>query len=437
MLKTIHTYFLALSLLFMLASSAVVQGQVPCKTLVIYNNSSETIYPVLETSMTGVDLWLQAYFATTNTQRDLYPHTEFYRVYINSLEGIKPRCSLEVTVPFYSQLAADPSPSLNDQYINWWNGARIYLYDDLTALKRIYDQDQSHVVSPLTPGPSCASPSCKSLKILRSKAGLPLNDPYQLVEYTFANVNIQTVPYQISLGDVDYDISYVDHVYLPVAIEPCGQNAVGYTGTVRDLDSFRKILNEFAIHKDWPHYVQTPSYPHIRLPGTYNLFIGVDLNTQNSGAKQKMEELWTSRDSPLYQKIRVIEDLFNKNYQTYLTFPCDSHLPLTLPFLLQHIYGWVPFNENPAGVIDNALYNTPGVDYTQAVAAYQALQYSYLDYPKNPFNPYVELIHGEKYLNMQAYAFSIDDAVGNINTPGSGIIIAIGGSHGLPNPNPY
>ena len=38
---------------------------------------------------------------------------------------------------------------------------------------------------------------------------------------------------------------------------------------------------------------------------------------------------------------------------------------------------------------------------------------------------------------MDAYAYSIDDAVGNINTIGDGIIITVGGKFGLPNPNPY
>ena len=432
------TRFCFLSIL-MVINSVMAYAQVPNKTIAIYNNSNEIIYPVLETPIIGVDLWLQAEFATTNTAQDLYPHTEIYRVYINPSGGVAPNSSVTINVPFYSQLVSNPSPSLNNQYINWWNGGRIYIYDDPAALTAAYNQDKSNLVSPVTPGVSCQSSSCEPLNIFSSTAGLPLNDPYQLTEYTFANINTQTVPYQISLNNVDYDISYVDHVYLPVAIEPYGNSAVGYTGTVRDITSFRNILNQFAMNTGWPQYVQTPPYPNVRLPGTYNLFIGVDITPQNSTAQQNMESLWTNctSNSVICQNINIVANLFKENYNSYLNFPCSSHLPLTEILMLQHVYGWVPFNECPSGGINNALYNTPGADYNQAVTAYQALQYSYLTDPSNPFNPYVELIHGKNYLNMNAYAYSIDDAVGNINTEGSGIIIAIGGDTGLPNPNPY
>jgi hypothetical protein len=443
MLKIIRFYFLAINILFMAISSATANAQVPNKTIAIYNNSNETIYPVLETPIIGVDLWLQAEFATTNTAQDLYPHTEIYRVYINPSGGVAPNSSVIINVPFYSQLVSNPSPSLNNQYINWWNGARIYIYDDQTALTIAYNQDQSNLISPITPGVSCQSSSYEPLNIFSSTVGLPLNDPYQLTEYTFANINTQTVPYQISTNYVDYDISYVDHAYLPVAIEPYGNNSVGYTGTVNNVTSFRSILNQFAMNTRWPQYVQTPQYPNIRLPGAYNLFIGADIAPQNSLPEQNMQSLWTNctsnsdNNSALCQNINIVADLFNENYTNYLNYPCSSHLPLTLILMLQHVYGWVPFNECPSGGIDNALYNTPGANYNQAATAYKALQYSYLTNPGNPFNPYVELIHGQNYLNMDAYAYSIDDAVGNINTEGSGMIIAIGGSTGLPNQNPY
>src|SRR5262249_7685445 len=39
-------------------------------------------------------------------------------------------------------------------------------------------------------------------------------------------------------------------------------------------------------------------------------------------------------------------------------------------------------------------------------------------------------------LPSYVYAYSVDDAVGNMQTTGEGLIIAIGGSDGLPNPKP-
>jgi len=416
-------------------------AQIPTKTIQIYNNTDEIIYPILETPMLAVDMWLQAAFGEKNISHNLYASNRIYRVYINPNNGILPHTSVTLNVPFYSQLTQNPIPSLPNQYINWWNGIRIYLYDDKTALNNVYNQDKVNIISPLTPGISCQG-SCESLVIFPSDHGLPLNDPYQLVEYTWANLNIQTIPYQIFTNFVDYDLSYVDHTYLPIAIEPYNNNSVGYTGTIQDLPTFRNILNKFAADKGWPHYIQTPQYQNIRLPGAYNMLIGVDLNDQNSIAKQNVEQFWTNcvnnpANNTMCQNISIVAALFNKNYQNYLSFPCVSHLPLTLDLMLQHVYGWVPFNECVSNGFDNALYNTPGINYENSVKAYHDLQYSYLTNSNNEFNPYVELIHGKNYLNMDAYAYSIDDAVGNINTIGDGIIITVGGKFGLPNPNPY
>ncbi len=47
------------------------------------------------------------------------------------------------------------------------------------------------------------------------------------------------------------------------------------------------------------------------------------------------------------------------------------------------------------------------------------------------FNPYVELIHDD--LNMNAYAFSVDDAVGFMSELGDGLVFTVGGPKGLEN----
>lgn len=437
MFKKNQLFFLFFSLIFLTTNTS----QIPTKTIAIYNNTDEIIYPILETPQLGVDMWLQAEFGEKNIAQNKYASTKNYRVYINPNVGILPHSSISLSVPFYSRLTQNPAPNVPNQYINWWNGVRIYLYDDKTALNNVYNQDKATVIFPVTPGITCQN-SCENLMIFASDRGLPLNDPYQLVEYTWANINTQTIPYQIFTNFVDYDLSYVDHTYLPVAIEPYNNNSVGYTGTIQDLANFRNILNKFAQDKNWPQYTQTPQYQNIRLPGTYNMLIGVDLNDKNSVAKQNIENLWknctqNNVNNSLCQNINIVADLFNKNYQNYLAIPCFSHLPLTLDLMLQHVYGWVPFNECSTNSFDNALYNTPGIHYENTVKAYHDIQYSYLLSQNDEFNPYVELIHGKNYLNMDAYAYSIDDAVGNINTTGDGIIIAIGGKLGLPNPNPY
>ena len=55
---------------------------------------------------------------------------------------------------------------------------------------------------------------------------------------------------------------------------------------------------------------------------------------------------------------------------------------------------------------------------------------------KGRFNPYGVLIHGKDYINAPyVYAYSVDDAVGNMQVAGDGLILAVGGVNGLPNPN--
>ena len=51
--------------------------------------------------------------------------------------------------------------------------------------------------------------------------------------------------------------------------------------------------------------------------------------------------------------------------------------------------------------------------------------------PRLLFNPYVQLIHDD--LEMNAYAFSVDDAVGFMTELGDGLIFTVGGTQGLEN----
>src|SRR5690606_16758563 len=103
-----------------------------------------------------------------------------------------------------------------------------------------------------------------------------------------------------------------------------------------------------------------------------------------------------------------------------------------------HIYGWVPFNEG-CGADDNALATTqiPGWNHAKIQSMYiHELQYNHQQAivqtnPKLLFNPYVQLIHDD--LKMNAYGFSVDDAVGFMSELGDGLVFAVGGSEGLEN----
>jgi hypothetical protein len=110
-----------------------------------------------------------------------------------------------------------------------------------------------------------------------------------------------------------------------------------------------------------------------------------------------------------------------------------------------HFWGWGPFNENCAANA-NQLYDTRDYDdpkktpnYLSVKDEFDQLQY-WDDFPVTgvygPFDPYVALIHGKTFIKAPyTYAYSVDDAVGNMQTDGTGMIIEVGGTDQLPNPD--
>jgi hypothetical protein len=169
-------------------------------------------------------------------------------------------------------------------------------------------------------------------------------------------------------------------------------------------------------------------------------------------------------------------NLFGPNLAKYMTYPCavfNDPLPFgkikpfpdTIAWRLWTLYGWVSYNftfgndtsftppktitcgdkKSTPPFTGNALFDTPGVSkeiYQQLADSYRlntpttrGLQYNYLTETDRTqwFNPYVQLLHSAKYLNLGVYAFSIDDAVGFQQHEGEGLIYAVGGTNGLQN----
>ena len=135
--------------------------------------------------------------------------------------------------------------------------------------------------------------------------------------------------------------------------------------------------------------------------------------------------------------------------------------PVTLSeqLMLAHLYGWGPFNaDSGCNANVNLLEQTPSYTdptksphyYADVKAEYDQLQY-WFNVLKRPVWPMVRFdsspIMGNStlmwrsstarsYMNAPyTYAYSVDDAVGNMQTDGTGLIIAVGGPENLPNPN--
>lgn len=456
------------------------------KTVTIYNDSESTIYPVLATSKNAVNEWLQGCFRTT----DLYPTNYVYKLYVNEGTGIAPGSSVTITLPLYSELS-------KDRYITWWNGGRVVLADKNDRLRNEKDEE---VATPTSVTCQGQNTECK-LSTYSSDVQLPEDIYAQLSEYTFGDSIIppkQTLRL-LKPENVGYNISYVDHVYMPVAIGPKNNPYIGHSGSGQALSTFRAHLNSFlqtTIGKGWPVY----NLSELKLPGGYNIFAqrsgtlppedNVPVKPKDSfppvltvlaciqgecteeqkkslhfgESVQRMQNLWGScvnwdEDISKYvtQKIDCPQDLktnlealqqfFKQNHQQYVQMYADGKCNLNpgskpVPFnyweAINHIYGWVPFNEG-CGAAANPLADTkiPGWDHAKIQSMYiHDLQYNYKKSNITPellFNPYVQLIHDKNYLSMDAYGFSVDDAVGFMSELGDGLIFAVGGTQGLEN----
>jgi len=138
------------------------------------------------------------------------------------------------------------------------------------------------------------------------------------------------------------------------------------------------------------------------------------------------------------------------NYQKYKSLfgtnkPCGSGpaVPLTDNLMVAHVYGWTPFTENGCPANANLLENTPTysdnnyANYAALKEKYDLLNYQSLPNSKYVFNPWVNFIHSDKFANIRnAYAYSVDDAVGNIQADGDGIIIDVSSTKNLENQSP-
>jgi hypothetical protein len=222
-----------------------------CMTIKIYNNSGYNIYPVLTTGISAPDTWLQAWFKVDSTPSRLaanpYPRNTGFRFYINPTgPGIPPNGFVTITLPLYTQLVSPVVPTAFNQYIDWWNGGRIEIFDGINgnppaALTALYtgvtDPKQVKVTVPTNIGavlPSCVQGCPSPLQFFMTPAGIKNNEPEQLTEFTLGAVNANVIapaPYQLDEHNVDYDVSYVDTAYLPVAMEPYNNTQVGYIGS--------------------------------------------------------------------------------------------------------------------------------------------------------------------------------------------------------------
>ncbi|MEJ8572092.1 hypothetical protein [Microbaculum marinum] len=463
-------------------------------TIKIYNNEKDySIYPVITTGTSDSDLWLRSWFGIKNKDSDdaidsgkpFFPKNNNYRIYINPEgKGIPPRGSVTVTLPLFTQLVANPTQKADDEFMDWWGGSHIEIFaapaadgkppPELAAFYKKKDKQTEVDLKSLPKDavlPTCKD--CQPLKFFRDTSGVFKNNaPYQLAEFTLGAINHNVDPpgFGSFYGAVDIDVSYVDTAFLPAVMAPINDeetsdlNHVGYVGTPMRIDTFRNKLAKFLkAYPGWPQFLSEdkPREPILKIASPLHAFAGdTDLTDPKSWAifpvlRKQWEDCTTSGSKTYNQTIctqmRTVRDLFQANYDNYVKiFPntkgCHKDLgpaKLTSDLMIAQVYAFGPFTQNCDNFADkNRIELTPGYTDDNKVgnAKFAAAKKAFddLNYWKDgSFNPYVLFIHNKPYLNApNTYAYSVDDAVGNLQADGNGFVLAVGGTRGLPNPNP-
>ncbi len=489
-----------------LADTPVCDTTNPCKTIRIANNTGGPIWAIIFTGpKEPMDDWLMAQFKVArNNLITTYKNTKNNTIYVPTNDdgtldesGIANGQYVEVTVPFYSQLATcAPNSTCENAYSDWWNGGRVLIYDNLAEMQANYATDKGSSVTPLSPGP-CIKKStnnvlgpCKSPLLLR-----PLADPVninhmQLHEYSFGAANPApptntAVQFVINTQLAGYNISSVDSVYLPTAMEPFANPLIRYIGSVISPKLFSEHLSTFVKDdpptgfKGWPTFAAKNNIPvnpdRPRVPGAYNVFADEWANLfppysypnpailapncvttpwkdpepgiANCPPVERMYKLYkrcraavNPPANDICNAYQAVLALFDKNFQLYKGLSCQSNSVTNDEItILKKLYGWVQWNEF-CGAGANALKDSLGVDkFNELLQRYiHEMQYAYRNpnitsADKSDFNPYVQLIHGPNFLNEFAYSFSVDDVFAFQQYIGGGVIITVAGKTGLDN----
>jgi hypothetical protein len=292
------------------------------------NNSSETVYLYIESPIIltpgspparpgTADLWLQAQCQIAPTDSFVRPffHTRLNRAWINvqnraalgnsaagtpplSTTGIPPGNTVNITLPFYTQLRSDVTAGnlgeVADQFIDWWNAVRLVVFYRVEGAVSIFDKDLPQPVAFNASGPAAMQPSCTT-DIVGSPGCFITHNSYdvqpfpnvgfQLQEFTLASANgplpggnaLQTV-FSIDTiqknnpnwiyPNLNYNISSLDSVYLPMAIGPMknpiapgipstdNTNFLGSTDNVSDfVGKLRAFSGQNADGSGWPYYI--------------------------------------------------------------------------------------------------------------------------------------------------------------------------------------
>src|SRR5579864_2047902 len=478
----------------------------PTKTITIYNNSADhALYPVIQAPIQRGedvrDLWLQAQLGIKEGDYQSRPFqtTKLYRIWINRDNGgVPPHGSVTITLPFYTQLkpwTPANSGQVEDQFVDWWNAMRVFVFDGSDAADAAYDFSQDNPTPPtpvkpvvppypVTPVAGAAMPTCSTGCTLDLRAyyvGFPYGIPAQLIEYTFASAEgpPNATTYKINVDQLNYNISAVDSIYLPAAIGAKGNSTDlnTYLGSIQDLTAFRKTLTEFAGEGSlWPQFIPAyylpgnsiiavPSpdgppdhikpYPQLQVPSA-NFIYAESFSTPAPAPPTLSSDAdppWVKQKAygALGKVGQATLELWKRCTTGAAAGKTCAQIQTIRDFFVadfKQCFGAAPDLSNPKVLHDflrdvygwaqfpgckGPLAKTLPKEYPSAVETFCDLMYNFFTVADDSevFNRFVKLVHVS--LQSNAYAFSIDDAQAFKSIPGTGLIITVAGPDGLEN----
>ncbi len=475
----------------------------PTKTVTITNNSDQTLFPVIQAPIQhGLDvhdLWLQAQLGVKEADYLSRPFqtTKLYRIWINHDKGgVAPHQSVTITLPFYTQLQPSTPDNLGkveDQFVDWWNAMRIFVFDGQDAATAAYNFSQDNPPKgvalkpvlppyPITPMAGAALPACTgcTLDLRAYYPGFPYGIPAQLIEYTFASAEgpPNAKAFNIGLKQVNYNISAVDSIYLPTAIGAKDNNDASnsYLGSTMNVAEFREQLEKFARQGTlWPQFVPAyylppnsigavPSldgppdhikaYPQPQVPSANFMFAESfrDPAPAPPTLSSDADSHWVKQ--PAQGKLGDVGEatlkLWDKCMNGGTGKTCAQIQAIRDFFVADYkaCFAREPNLKDPAvlheflrdvygwaqfpGCTESLADKNPK-EYPDAIKTFCDLMYNFFTVKDDAdvFDPFVKLIHVT--LKSNAYAFSIDDAQAFKSIEGTGVIITVAGSQGLEN----
>jgi hypothetical protein len=279
------------------------QKNVTLKTITFTNNTDHKLYPFLEDVNVGINPNTgQRYDYTSD------PGNEEYRLYLGyqvkstgvvvSYLGVLPHSTLTVNVPVVfwdggTVRVVGSTAATSERFLQPFNPGgnalgRPFLFN---AANASYSQQPATFLSR-----NGQNKNVQGMVLLyhttdpQSKGVLP-DAPSQLLEFTFRDPSVPNGNQPPFTKNVDYDISYINAAYLPVAMEATkltnGKQSAGYVGTLIDTATFGAATRTFAAGtqlnnyfggKGWPrYYLNTPPDPVtptslLSEPGGANVF---------------------------------------------------------------------------------------------------------------------------------------------------------------------